>query len=85
MVLKNVWNVWIIISGLLLILVLLSLANAYVTIKYEVEEFEMSNILNDVVIAKKQLLSNLTFVLRTFGIYLVINIFLLLYFKIKRE
>lgn len=66
--------VWIVISVTFLIMVILGLLDTYVSLKYEVEPFEMSGKVSEAVADKRHLLHNLIFTLRCIIVYLIISI-----------
>ncbi len=74
---KTIFKIWIAISIVFLVLLILGLIDSYVSLKYEIEPYEMSNKVTEAIADKRHLLKNLIFILRIAAIYLVINIIVL--------
>ena len=78
---------WIAVSFVLVLLVSLNILNTYVSIKYEIDVYKMSEQMTEAIQDKKNLLNQLLTILWCTGIYLLLNIsFLVLgLFKNFRE
>ncbi|WP_146151581.1 hypothetical protein [Dyadobacter jiangsuensis] len=74
---KIVSKLWIAVSLMLLLIVASKLLDAYVSLKYEVEEVHVSSQLNEAVIDKKKLLDQMIVGLWSAATYLLVNIIIM--------
>ena len=71
---KNTFKAWIAISLIILVVVGLRLLDTSVSLKYEVEEPRAMGMKGEDLDDKEHLLNQLIFILKSAGIYIVINL-----------
>ncbi|PKK37136.1 hypothetical protein BWI96_07205 [Siphonobacter sp. SORGH_AS_0500] len=71
---RLITSLWILLSGIVLLIAVYMLFNTYVSIKYEVEENFSTNVNNDILL-KKEFYNELVLILKFFIGYIVTNLF----------